>query len=45
MAKKKSFESIYNMVKKYGSSKTKIRMPKTKFKLPKITGIKIRRMK
>jgi len=45
MAKKKSLTAILNTIKKYGSGKTMIKLPKSKFKPPKITKIKVPKIK
>ncbi len=42
---KKSLQTIYNKIKQYGSGKTMIKLPKSKFKLPKLGKIKVPKIK
>jgi hypothetical protein len=42
---KKSLQTILNTIKKYGSGKTLVKLPKSKFKMPKAPKIKKPKLK
>lgn len=43
MAKTQSLTTIYNLYKRYRSGRIAIKLPKSKFKMPKISGIKVKK--